>query len=170
MKNWGPNHPNYSGMAMGLDHQHFNSNDYRRFRPVSGWNSTVCSSMNLGRRPSPVCSDGRLALVDSSLQGDPLLMRRCTGLSGWNSLCGLVSVQASFGRCAATSASGQQRHWLREMVDLKQWLLADGPVSRRSVVWSEPSRRVARAESMALLCLMPFNGSVALVGARQMRR
>ena len=102
-----------------------------------------------------------LPLVDPSLQDDPRLMRRLH----WAQRLELPLLPAllSGARHPLRVAQrlqlpGQQQQWLSQMLDLKQWLLADGPrVSSLPSVWSEAlEERGARAESVALLiCLMP---------------
>ena len=101
-----------------------------------------------------------LSLIDPSLQDDPRLMRRLH----WAQRLELPSCWLWCGArhplrvAQRLQLPGQQQQWLSQMLDLKQWLLADGPrVSSLPSVWSEAlEARGAKAESVALLiCLMP---------------
>ena len=82
-----------------------------------------------------------LSLIDPSLQGDPLLMRRLHWAQRLELplMLALVSGARHPLRVAQRlQLPGQQQQWLRQMVDLQQWLLADGPrVSSLPSVWSE---------------------------------
>ena len=112
-----------------------------------------------------VCSNGSLSLIDPSLQGDPLLMRRLHWAGGWAPLLlAWCRCRTSVRVAQRLQLPGQQQQWLRQMVDLKQWLLADAHGCRRSRRSGQPETLSWKAMWLCWSALCPFNGNLCCAG------